>query len=161
MTQWIGKQRKNLLGGATGVIAKVVTVVQPPDCEKLFLFSKLPKVHPTTLLFSIESGNVLWQLEPGVSQAHSKFVRSHGPFHVENASRHRSTSTSQLDTKLWIIECCILLSDYIYDVNLKKNYVLWLESGLREPAHYPVPSASCSNTLQLAYTAWLGYSCYH
>jgi hypothetical protein len=30
---------------------------QPPDCEIFLLFSNLTKIHPTTLLFSIESGN--------------------------------------------------------------------------------------------------------
>jgi len=31
-------------------------LAQPADCEKPFLFIKLFKIHPTTLLFSIESG---------------------------------------------------------------------------------------------------------
>ena len=47
-------------------------LAQPADCEKLLLFINLIKIHPTTLLFSIESGSqfrsgyiFLYAPEPG------------------------------------------------------------------------------------------------
>ena len=53
----VGQPKNVATRGTRFLSANVVTVVQPPDCEKLFLeLIELFEIPPTTRLFSIESG---------------------------------------------------------------------------------------------------------